>query len=219
MTGGQVAEGFFKVYLALPVMILFYIIGYAWKRTLPQRAHEIDLDVRSCFASSRGHQPDFPSSSDWPQELAHSGGDETIPRRAQGCSSPCPHLPHAVHKLSHRFSSRTYRASLYLYTFNVPPTSLFAFSIGFFYACHDILNNRYHFFFDTHSWSWCSLRGHGCFHGPYRRVRHRTMLSRVALASNSTMHQLHRQNNAWSSVWGEFVMISIRFFTLQAAYH
>jgi len=25
-------------------MILFYIIGYAWKRTLPQRAHEIDLD-------------------------------------------------------------------------------------------------------------------------------------------------------------------------------
>jgi amino acid transporter len=31
-------------YLAVPVMILFYIIGYAWKRTLPQRAHEIDLD-------------------------------------------------------------------------------------------------------------------------------------------------------------------------------
>ena len=31
-------------YLAVPVMILFYAIGYAWKRTLPQRAHEIDLD-------------------------------------------------------------------------------------------------------------------------------------------------------------------------------
>lgn len=26
-------------------MILFYIIGYAWKRTLPQRASEIDLDT------------------------------------------------------------------------------------------------------------------------------------------------------------------------------
>ncbi|PPQ67198.1 hypothetical protein CVT24_011269 [Panaeolus cyanescens] len=45
LSGGEIAEGFFKVYLALPVMILFYIIGYAWKRTLPQRAHEIDLDT------------------------------------------------------------------------------------------------------------------------------------------------------------------------------
>jgi len=25
-------------------MALFYIAGYLWKRTLPQRAHEIDLD-------------------------------------------------------------------------------------------------------------------------------------------------------------------------------
>jgi amino acid transporter len=40
-----VAEVFFKVYLALPVLILFYGIGYFWKRTLPQRAHEIDLDT------------------------------------------------------------------------------------------------------------------------------------------------------------------------------
>ncbi|EAU86568.1 amino-acid permease inda1 [Coprinopsis cinerea okayama7 len=43
-TPGDVAEGFFASYLALPVMIMFYIIGYAWKRTLPQRAHEINLD-------------------------------------------------------------------------------------------------------------------------------------------------------------------------------
>ncbi|KAJ3506100.1 hypothetical protein NLJ89_g7055 [Agrocybe chaxingu] len=40
-----VAERFFSAYLAMPVMILFYIIGYAWKRSLPQRAHEIDLDT------------------------------------------------------------------------------------------------------------------------------------------------------------------------------
>ncbi|KAF8147988.1 APC amino acid permease [Crassisporium funariophilum] len=39
-----VAETFFATYLAMPVMILFYVVGYAWKRTLPQRAHEIDLD-------------------------------------------------------------------------------------------------------------------------------------------------------------------------------
>jgi amino acid transporter len=45
LSGGEIAQKFFEVYLALPVMILFYIIGYAWKRTLPQRAHEIDLDT------------------------------------------------------------------------------------------------------------------------------------------------------------------------------
>ncbi|KAF9044928.1 APC amino acid permease [Panaeolus papilionaceus] len=45
LSGGEIAQAFFKVYLALPVMILFYVIGYAWKRTLPQRAHEIDLDT------------------------------------------------------------------------------------------------------------------------------------------------------------------------------
>ncbi|KAF9560800.1 hypothetical protein CPC08DRAFT_664998 [Agrocybe pediades] len=39
-----VASEFFKSYLGAPVMILFYAIGYFWKRTLPQRAHEIDLD-------------------------------------------------------------------------------------------------------------------------------------------------------------------------------
>jgi amino acid transporter len=40
----DVAINFFSAYLAVPVMILFYIIGYTWKRSLPQRAHEIDLD-------------------------------------------------------------------------------------------------------------------------------------------------------------------------------
>jgi len=39
-----VAENFFAVYLAVPVMILFYAIGYAWKRTLPKKASDIDLD-------------------------------------------------------------------------------------------------------------------------------------------------------------------------------
>ncbi|KAF6760629.1 APC amino acid permease [Ephemerocybe angulata] len=41
---GDVAKNFFSAYLAAPVMILCYIIGYVWKRTLPQRSHEIDLD-------------------------------------------------------------------------------------------------------------------------------------------------------------------------------
>jgi len=29
----------------MPVMILFYIVGYVWKRSLPQRAHKIDLNT------------------------------------------------------------------------------------------------------------------------------------------------------------------------------
>ncbi|KAL0959014.1 hypothetical protein HGRIS_014326 [Hohenbuehelia grisea] len=44
-TSQKVAEGFFKAYLAAPVMLLFWIIGYAWKRALPLRATEIDLDT------------------------------------------------------------------------------------------------------------------------------------------------------------------------------
>jgi len=47
MTGGEIAQGFFMAWLALPIVILFYIIGFAWKRTRPHRAMEIDLDVSS----------------------------------------------------------------------------------------------------------------------------------------------------------------------------
>jgi yeast amino acid transporter len=44
---GAVAESFFEAYLAAPVVILFWLGGYLWKRTLPRKASEIDLDVRS----------------------------------------------------------------------------------------------------------------------------------------------------------------------------
>jgi amino acid permease len=44
---GAVAENFFEAYLAAPIMILFWVGGYLWKRTLPRKASEIDLDVRS----------------------------------------------------------------------------------------------------------------------------------------------------------------------------
>ncbi|KAL7624698.1 Amino-acid permease inda1 [Parahypoxylon ruwenzoriense] len=39
------AEGFFKSYLALPVVILFWVIGYGWKRTGWLRTHQIDVDT------------------------------------------------------------------------------------------------------------------------------------------------------------------------------
>lgn len=38
-------QGFFLAYLAFPILLAFWIIGFAWKRTWPRRAHEIDLDT------------------------------------------------------------------------------------------------------------------------------------------------------------------------------
>ncbi|KAI1104794.1 amino-acid permease inda1 [Jackrogersella minutella] len=39
------AAGFFQSYLAFPVVILFWVIGYAWKRTGWLRTHQIDVDT------------------------------------------------------------------------------------------------------------------------------------------------------------------------------
>ena len=39
------AEDFFKSYLALPVVILFWIGGFAWKRTGWLRTSQIDVDT------------------------------------------------------------------------------------------------------------------------------------------------------------------------------
>lgn len=39
------AEGFFKSYLALPVVIVFWIGGFVWKRTGWLRTDQIDLDT------------------------------------------------------------------------------------------------------------------------------------------------------------------------------
>jgi amino acid transporter len=39
------AESFFKSYLALPVVMLFWVIGYFWKRTGWLRTHQMDVDT------------------------------------------------------------------------------------------------------------------------------------------------------------------------------
>jgi len=39
------ASSFFEAYLAAPIMLAFWIGGYLWKRTLPWKASEIDLDT------------------------------------------------------------------------------------------------------------------------------------------------------------------------------
>jgi len=53
LSGTDAAESFFLAYLAVPVWILFYIVGVAWKRTRPQKASEIDLVTgRKCWASA-----------------------------------------------------------------------------------------------------------------------------------------------------------------------
>lgn len=43
--GLNTAEGFFKAYLALPVVIFLWAVGYAWKRKGWIRLEDIDLDT------------------------------------------------------------------------------------------------------------------------------------------------------------------------------
>lgn len=43
--GMGTAEGFFKQYLALPVVMLFWVIGFAWKRTGWLKTSQIDIDT------------------------------------------------------------------------------------------------------------------------------------------------------------------------------
>lgn len=46
MKGGRAsAEDFFLSYLAMPVMIGFWVVGYIWKRELPRSVDRIDLDT------------------------------------------------------------------------------------------------------------------------------------------------------------------------------
>ena len=45
LTAGDRVESFFLSYIAAPIVIAFWIAGYLWKRTLPRKAHEIDLDT------------------------------------------------------------------------------------------------------------------------------------------------------------------------------
>lgn len=44
-SGLNTAEGFFKVYLALPVVLFFWVIGYFWKRSGWLRTHQMDVDT------------------------------------------------------------------------------------------------------------------------------------------------------------------------------
>ncbi|KAK1227092.1 Amino-acid permease inda1 [Marasmius sp. AFHP31] len=41
---GDRVESFFMAYLAAPIIIAFWVVGYAWKRERPRRASEIDID-------------------------------------------------------------------------------------------------------------------------------------------------------------------------------
>ncbi|TFK63718.1 amino-acid permease inda1 [Pluteus cervinus] len=40
----EIADNFFSVCLAVPIVLLFWGVGFAWKRTFPMKASEIDLD-------------------------------------------------------------------------------------------------------------------------------------------------------------------------------
>ncbi|KAF4342160.1 amino-acid permease inda1 [Fusarium beomiforme] len=58
------AEGFFESYLAFPIVILFYIVGYIWKREGWKKISEIDLDT-----GRREH--DWDTINAYRQELAN----------------------------------------------------------------------------------------------------------------------------------------------------
>ncbi|KAH8175525.1 amino acid permease domain-containing protein [Sarocladium implicatum] len=44
-SGVNTAEGFFKLYLALPVVLFFWVVGYFWKRSGWLRTHQMDVDT------------------------------------------------------------------------------------------------------------------------------------------------------------------------------
>jgi amino acid transporter len=45
MSGRKRVEVFFQAYLAFPVVLLFWAIGYAWKREGWLRTSQIDIDT------------------------------------------------------------------------------------------------------------------------------------------------------------------------------
>ncbi|KAJ8503091.1 hypothetical protein ONZ45_g11159 [Pleurotus djamor] len=68
---GDTAQSFFQAYLAVPVALLFYVVGLVWKRQLPQRLTEIDLDTgrKSWLTAAEMHE--FPRLDPAPM-ISHS---------------------------------------------------------------------------------------------------------------------------------------------------
>ncbi|GAA5886560.1 hypothetical protein JCM5296_005328 [Sporobolomyces johnsonii] len=53
-TASKRAEDFFLVYLAAPILLFFWLCAYIKNRTLPYKAHEIDLDTgRKCWFTAQ----------------------------------------------------------------------------------------------------------------------------------------------------------------------
>ena len=64
---GDAAQSFFLAYLAFPILIFFYIIGFLWKRQGPKRASEIDLvSGRKCFETAEELNAWRARTKDWP---------------------------------------------------------------------------------------------------------------------------------------------------------
>lgn len=64
---GDAAQSFFLAYLAFPILIFFYIIGFLWKRQGPKRASEIDLVTgRKCFETAEELNAWRARTKDWP---------------------------------------------------------------------------------------------------------------------------------------------------------
>ncbi|THW72925.1 amino acid permease [Aureobasidium pullulans] len=68
MTPGEQVESFFEVYLAAPVVILFYVVYKFWKRTPFIRSHNMDLhtgirelNIAELIAEERAEQAQWPA--------------------------------------------------------------------------------------------------------------------------------------------------------------
>ncbi|KAI5200124.1 amino acid permease [Aureobasidium subglaciale] len=68
MTAGELVESFFEVYLAAPVVILFYVVYKIWKRTPFIRSHNMDLhtgirelNIAELVAEERAEQAQWPA--------------------------------------------------------------------------------------------------------------------------------------------------------------
>jgi amino acid transporter len=78
----EVAQDFFKTFLAVPIVIAFSIGGYVWKRSTPRKAHEIDIDVSRRRA--RPYTLLRNTDADWYCALETDRKEELAYRRANG---------------------------------------------------------------------------------------------------------------------------------------
>lgn len=89
---------FSLAYLAMPVFLFFVVVAFLWKRKMPRKASEIDLDVSSSAIATALLGADY-SSTDGSQVMVDRGGDEAVESGASHGSLARAHLSYPVLEL------------------------------------------------------------------------------------------------------------------------